>query len=76
MLAASNPMAYGFTKARRAATAAGFIVYSGILSSTVALWMWMSRGTTFQLRTITTIVAVAQICSCVPLYLVLLNRYY
>ena len=66
-------MAYGFTKARRATTAAGFIVYSGILSSTVALWMWMSRSTTFQLRTITTIVAVALIC--VSLYLVLLNSY-
>jgi hypothetical protein len=39
MLAASNPMAYGFNKAKRTATAAGFIVYSGILSGTVALWM-------------------------------------
>jgi len=36
MLAASNPMANGFIKARRAAAAAGFIVYSGILSATVA----------------------------------------
>ena len=68
MLAASNPMANGFIKARRAAAAAGFIVYSGILSTTVALSMWMSRNTTFQLRTITTIAALALICSSVYLY--------
>ena len=36
LLAASNPMAYGFTKARRAATAACFIGYTGIISGTVA----------------------------------------
>jgi hypothetical protein len=33
MLAVSNPMANGFTRARRAATAAGFIGYSGIISA-------------------------------------------
>ena len=54
MLAASNPMAYGFAKARRAAFAACFIVYSGIIAATVALWMWMWRDTTFQLNTIAT----------------------
>ena len=37
LLSASNPTAYAFLKARRAATAAGFIVYSGILSGTAAL---------------------------------------
>jgi hypothetical protein len=66
MLAASNPMAYGFTKARRAAFAACFIVYSGIIAATVALWMW--RDTTFQLNTIARIVALTQICSAVYLY--------
>jgi hypothetical protein len=39
MHATSNPMPYGIIKARRAAAAAGFIVYSGILSITVALWI-------------------------------------
>ena len=68
MFAASNPMANGFIKARRAATAAGFIVYSGIISVTVALWMWMSRNTTFQLGTITIIAALALICSSVYHY--------
>jgi hypothetical protein len=43
MLAASNPMGYGFAKARLAAFAACFIVYSGIIAGTVALWMWMWR---------------------------------
>ena len=68
MLAASNPMAYGFAKARRAAFAACFIVYSGIISATVALWMWMWRDTTFQLNTIARIVALALICSAIYLY--------
>ena len=76
MLSASNPMAFGFTRARRAATAAGFSVYSGIISATVAIWMWVGRNTMFQLRTITTIVAVALICSCFSLFLVLLNSNY
>jgi len=68
MLAASNPMAYGFAKARRAAFAACFIVYSGIISATVALWMWMWRDTTFQLNTIARIVALILICSAAYLY--------
>ena len=68
MLAASNPMAYGFTKARRAATAACFIGYSCIISAIVALRVWMSRNTSYQLRTVTTTVAVALICSAVCLY--------
>ena len=68
MLAASNPMAYGFAKARRAATAACLIVYSGIVSAMVALWMWMWRDTTFQPNTIARIVAIALICSAVYLY--------
>ena len=67
LLAALNPMAYGFVKARRAATAAGLIVYCGIISVTDALWMWMGRNTILQLRTITTTVAFAQITS--PVYL-------
>jgi hypothetical protein len=65
---ASNPMAYGFPKARHAATAACFIVYCGIISVTDALWMWMGRNTTFQLRTITTIAAFALISFSVYLY--------
>jgi hypothetical protein len=68
MLAALNPMANGFTRARRAATAVGFIVYCGIISVTDPLWMWMGRNTTFQLRTITTTVTFALICSAVCLY--------
>ena len=68
MLAASNPIACGFAKARRAAFAACFIVFSGIISSTVALWMWMWRDTTFQLNTIARIVALTLICSAVYLY--------
>ena len=68
MLAASNPMAYGFAKARRAAFAACFIVYSGIIANTIALWMWIWRDTTFQLNTIARIVALTLICSAVYLY--------
>ena len=68
MLAASNPLAYGFAKSRRAAFAACFIVYSGIIFATVALWMWMWRDTTFQLNTITRIVALTLICAAVYLY--------
>src|ERR1035438_10151477 len=68
MVAASNSMAYGFAKARRAAFAACFIVYSGIISATVALWMWMWRDTTFQLNTIARIVALTMICFAVYLY--------
>jgi hypothetical protein len=68
MLAASNPMAYGFAKARCAAFAACFIVYSGIISATVALWMWMWCDTTFQLNTIARIVALTMICFAVYLY--------
>lgn len=67
MLAVSNPLAYGFAKARRAAIAACFIVYSGIISATVALWMWMWRDTTFQLNTIARIVALTLIYSAVYL---------
>ena len=59
MLAASNPIVYGFVKVRRAANAAGFIAYCGIISVADALWMWMVRHTAFQLRTITSIVAFA-----------------
>jgi hypothetical protein len=62
-LAASNPLANCFAKAGRAASAAGFVVYCGILSATVAVWMWMSHKTTLQPRTIPTGVAVALICS-------------
>jgi len=68
MLAASNPMAYGFAKARLAAFAACFIVYSGIIAGTVALWMWMWRDTTFQLNTIARIVALTLICAAVYFY--------
>jgi hypothetical protein len=68
MLAASNPMACGFAKARRSAFAACFIVYSGIISATVALWVWMWRDTTFQLNTIARIVALILICSAAYLY--------
>jgi hypothetical protein len=68
MLAASNPLACGFAKARLAAFAACFIVYSGIIVATVALWIWMWRDTTFQLNTIARIVALTLICSAVYLY--------
>jgi hypothetical protein len=68
LLARSNPIAYGFAKARRAATASGFIVYCGIISATAALWMWFWRNTTFQPKTITTIAALTLICTSVYLY--------
>jgi hypothetical protein len=68
LLARSNPIAYGFAKTRRATTAAGFIVYCGIISVTAALWMWLWRNTAFQPRTITTIAALVLICSSVYLY--------
>jgi hypothetical protein len=44
------------------------MVYSGIISNTIALWMWIWRDTTFQLNTIARIVALTLICSAVYLY--------
>jgi len=51
-----------------ATTESDFIVYCGIISVTDALWMWMGRNTTFQLRTITTTMAFALISFSVYLH--------